>query len=675
MSKIDKRIITYVDLFFENIPYSSTNENIKKQITKKMQMELDNLNEFEILIEKYNTLEKICELINCSSDEVKKIKSKENLVKIKKLKTNFKKKRKSAYIIGISSMISLAYLYNTWINFHLFYGIITCFLLIFVIINLTKFKKLSNEQAKYSLQAYEYLKCLHDKYTKKFINMLFLFFAFTAFFLINIYMLGINSKLTEILELVNSILFYYEIIGVLVIKNYLLANWINQNISQEECKKSKNHFRKIFFVDFTYWALYLVICLIFKNNFNNIFILFLALNGLGIIFYNFFYRKKITFVNIAINKKRIAFYSLLIVGITMYSIMQQEFWVLQPYINSIPNIGNNNNSIFYNEENGIYTIVDNNGGDFKILQLTDIHLGGSIFSYSKDIKALKAVYKLLTHTKPDFVIVTGDLTFPLGLFSLSLNNHTPVMEFASFMRNTGIPWAFTYGNHDTESIATYSKEDLNLLYKMLSFKTSKNLLYPYMQPEITGRNNQMIEIRTKNGKLKQALFLIDSNAYTEEGFNKYDYIHDDQVNWYKNHILRLEKEEGTKISSMLFFHIPLQQYKTAYQLYENGSNEVKYYFGSNDEKLFDKVCASEYPSKIFDTALELESTKAMFCGHDHYNNISLEYKGIRLTYGMSIDYLAMPGISKDTKQRGATLITLHEDNKYEIKQIPLASIK
>ena len=46
--------------------------------------------------------------------------------------------------------------------------------------------------------------------------------------------------------------------------------------------------------------------------------------------------------------------------------------------------------------------------------------------------------------------MTGDLTFPLGLFSLSLNNHTPVMEFASFMRNTGIPWAFTYGNHDTE---------------------------------------------------------------------------------------------------------------------------------------------------------------------------------------------------------------------------------
>ena len=59
--------------------------------------------------------------------------------------------------------------------------------------------------------------------------------------------------------------------------------------------------------------------------------------------------------------------------------------------------------------------------------------------------------------------------------------------------------------------------------------------------------------------------------------------------------------------------------------------------------------------------LALGSTTGVFCGHDHYNNMSLEYKGIRLTYGMSIDYLAMPGIAKDTKQRGAERITLRSE--------------
>ena len=268
----------------------------------------------------------------------------------------------------------------------------------------------------------------------------------------------------------------------------------------------------------------------------------------------------------------------------------------------------------------------------------------------------------------------------MGLFSFSFNNTAPVEQFAAFMRNTGVPWAFTYGNHDTESMSIATNQDLNKLYKKLSYKTSKNLLYPYVQPkvdgkQIWGRNNQLIEIRNSDGTLNQAVFLIDSNAYTGEGLNKYDYIHDDQVEWYKNEIERLNKEEGKIISSLGFFHIPLQQYKIAYELYEEGSDEVKYYFGSNDEKMIDKICASEYPSKLFDTAVELKSTKGFFCGHDHYNNMSLEYQGIRLTYGMSIDYLVMPGIARDTKQRGATLITSHKDSSIDIEQIPLTSIE
>ena len=287
------------------------------------------------------------------------------------------------------------------------------------------------------------------------------------------------------------------------------------------------------------------------------------------------------------------------------------------------------------------------------------------------MKALEAVYELLDRTRPDLVIVTGDLVFPVGYASFSFNNTAPVLQFAAFMRNLGIPWAFTYGNHDTESYAATSTGDLNELYKKLSWKTSKTLLYPYVQPYVTGRSNQLIELRNADGTLREALFLIDSNAYTGDGLNKYDYIHDDQVDWYKAQVLREENEEGHIVPSMVFFHIPLQEYKEAYKLYESGSDEVKYFFGSNDEEMMDKVCCSEFSSKLFDTARELGSTTGFFCGHDHYNNMSLEYKGMRLTYGMSIDYLAMPGIARDTKQRGATLITVHDDGSEDIEQVPL----
>ena len=69
------------------------------------------------------------------------------------------------------------------------------------------------------------------------------------------------------------------------------------------------------------------------------------------------------------------------------------------------------------------------------------------------------------------------------------------------------------------------------------------------------------------------------------------------------------------------------------------------------------------------------SSTGFFCGHDHYNNASIEYRGIRLTYGMSIDYLAMPGIEQESKQRGGELITIHSDSTWDLEQIPLTTIE
>lgn len=392
---------------------------------------------------------------------------------------------------------------------------------------------------------------------------------------------------------------------------------------------------------------------------------------------NFTLRKKVTFKNLVFNGKRFAVVTSVVAIIAGFTMLQRDTWYTQSYINSVPVVEHNTHKIEYNDKTGVYTITSSTE-DFKILHLTDIHIGGSLYSYSKDLKALKACYAEIEYTHPDLVIVTGDMCFPMGIVSMSLNNSAPVQQFAAFMRNTGIPWAFTYGNHDTENLSTLNKQQLNEVYKSLSYKTSGNLLYPYIQPDVMGRNNQLIEIRNIDSSLNTALFMIDSNAYTGEGINVYDYIHDDQVEWYKKEVERLNKEKGSTVNSLCFFHIPLQEYKTATELYLAGSNEVKHFFGENPGDhggiTNDLVCCSDYQSKLFDTALELGSTTGFFCGHDHYNNASLEYKGIRLTYGMSIDYLAMPGIEKETKQRGAELITIHSDSTWDLEQIPLTLI-
>ena len=69
---------------------------------------------------------------------------------------------------------------------------------------------------------------------------------------------------------------------------------------------------------------------------------------------------------------------------------------------------------------------------------------------------------------------------------------------------------------------------------------------------------------------------------------KYDRIHDNQVEWYKNQINALTEENGGETpKSLAFFHIPLIEYKDAWQEYvDNDSQDtenVKYYYGKVGE--------------------------------------------------------------------------------------------
>ncbi len=518
-----------------------------------------------------------------------------------------------------------------------------------------------------------------DCYLKRTINCIALvIFAVVTFVIMEVsFYINGNSKLAELIENMFASAVFVEVPLFLLVKNYVQYRLFMALCDRGNHKKIRIHILGVLAASILYWSGIIVSLYLLAESIRypaNMILLGGICYGLLLLIYNLTLRKKITNQNIVLNKQRIAVYASACVLVSGFWMLQRDTWYTQTYINSVPVVEHSQNQISYNDDNGVYTIVSEKD-DFKILHLTDIHLGGSLYSYRKDLKALKACFAEIEHTKPDLVVVTGDMCFPLGIMSMSLNNTSAVHQFAAFMRNTGIPWCFTYGNHDTESLASANKQELNDVYMSLSYKTSKTLLYPYVQPDIMGRNNQLIEVRNSDGTLNTALFLIDSNAYTGEGINVYDYIHDDQVEWYADEVKRLNEEEGKTVSSMAFFHIPLQEYRTAYELYESGSDEVTYYFGSNDEKMIDKICCSDYPSKLFDTMLELGSTKGVFCGHDHYNNMSLEYKGIRLTYGMSIDYLAMPGIEKDTKQRGAELITLHKDSSWDVEQIPLDSIQ
>lgn len=320
------------------------------------------------------------------------------------------------------------------------------------------------------------------------------------------------------------------------------------------------------------------------------------------------------------------------------------------------------------DENGRYTFVTDD--EFKILQFSDVHIGAGFMSIKKDNLALNAVAAMVTAEKPDLVIVTGDITYPVPVQAGTFNNKENAKLFASLMERLGVYWCAALGNHDSESYAYFSRQEVGELYESGDYP---HCLFQCGDESIDGVGNYTINIKNSNGEITQSLIMLDSHSYIKGNIPgvdwKYDCIHENQIAWYENEIKELTAENnGVTPKSLAFFHIPIQEMQTAYYEYRDNdftdTEDVKYYYGETGE-----IDIVVYPSEknygFFDKAAELGSTQGMFFGHDHLNNISLEYKGIRLSYGCSIDYLAYKDIKNYGSQRGCTVITVMPDGNFD----------
>lgn len=340
----------------------------------------------------------------------------------------------------------------------------------------------------------------------------------------------------------------------------------------------------------------------------------------------------------------------------------------QSFIKTIPTVEYDNQLNPDIAEDGYYTFVTDN--NLRVMQLTDIHIGGGFMSIRKDTKALNAVAAMITAEKPDLVIVTGDISYPVPFQSGTFNNKSSAELFAGLMEQLGVYWAPVFGNHDTEVYSYYTREEI------CDFYTSGEFSHCLLQAgpdDADGCGNYIINVKNTAGKIIQSLVLMDSQSYQGSGIidgiiMKYDRIHDNQVQWYKNEIQALTEENGGEIpKSLAFFHIPLIEYKDAWAEYTQNNKQdtenTKLIYGKVGEKEDGIFCPDENCG-LFDTAIELGSTQGFFCGHDHLNNFKINYKGIDLNYGYSIDYLAYFGISKYGAQRGCTMIELAQDGTY-----------
>ncbi len=306
------------------------------------------------------------------------------------------------------------------------------------------------------------------------------------------------------------------------------------------------------------------------------------------------------------------------------------------------------------------------GRPFRILQLTDIHIGNGLFTRKKDKRALADVKKVVEMANADMIVVTGDMCYPFWMWGASHNNLKASKRVAEVIESAGVPWCVVFGNHDDEIWAKVKKPELGKFYE-----SRPNSVYRQGAEGVSGVSNYAIELHNSDGTINTALMFVDSNAYLSwHFFSGFDTIHDDQIEWYKRTINEMSGD-GEQVKSLAFFHIPPKEFKEAWDKCWKGDKDVTYHLGFVGEKDNYFGYPKTKEGNFFKEMVEFGSCKGMFMGHDHLNTVSLTYQGIRMTYGMSIDYLAYLGIKKKNTQRGGTIIEIDDDGNFEVSHLPL----
>ncbi len=283
------------------------------------------------------------------------------------------------------------------------------------------------------------------------------------------------------------------------------------------------------------------------------------------------------------------------------------------------------------------------GEDFVVLNLADLQLKDEEVYGEEGEKTEAVVTKLIEDTQPDLITLSGDNAW--GTISY--------LEMVEFVDSFGIPWAPVMGNHDGQNcISEFWCSELYL--------EAENCLFEF-GPADMGYGNYIINI-TENNKIIHTFYMMDTHdndeftlpdGTVEEG---YDHLWANQIEWYKWAVNGINDIAGRTVQSTVIMHIPVYEYKDAWAA---AWNEEKQDFnplyslvasGSNHEG----VACSPVNNGFFDVCKELGSTKNIICGHDHVNDSSILYNGIRLTYALKTGF----GSYYEEEKIGGTTIVL-----------------
>lgn len=291
-------------------------------------------------------------------------------------------------------------------------------------------------------------------------------------------------------------------------------------------------------------------------------------------------------------------------------------------------------------------------GKFRIMQIADIQ---EDFPVNPD--TVRLITAAVEKEKPDLVVFTGDQI--QGYSSCYRKDtyervKTVIDAFVSPLARRGIPFTFTFGNHDDDCVTG---------------KLAQTELYASYEGYIPGEGRSKddpgthyINIRdSKDERDIFTLYLIDSNKKEPDG--AYSPVRKEQIEW-----LDAAREKNGYIPALAFQHIPVPEFykvikkvsfwtKGAVEAYKSRKNT--FWKLEGDEGFMGETPAvPEINNGEFDSLKSHGDILGLFVGHDHNNSFVRRLDGIDLGYTQGAGFNTYgPG-----EKRGVRIFELDESD-------------
>lgn len=244
-------------------------------------------------------------------------------------------------------------------------------------------------------------------------------------------------------------------------------------------------------------------------------------------------------------------------------------------------------------------------GQFKIMQLTDLHFNGVDNWQSEHVPGM--LLRMIRDEQPDLIVVTGDLIYRCPGAPL-------LSAICGTIASANIPYAVALGNHDAEQCITPAE-----LYALI--RTLPGCVNARYNAPDERQGDFVIPILSQDGTHEQArIYVMDSNDYNADD-HTYKGFTAEQVAWYEARCSEAAERNGSKVNGLIFFHVPLPEFAEAYNT------------GLICGSRLEKECPPRDNTGMFRALVEGGEVTGIFAGHDHSNNYVAQKDGVALAYG------------------------------------------